>query len=141
MGRGSTSRPGAFGVPLLAALAAGLTVTAAGCGAVGPGQARGTPSTTPVPASPSPRVTSDVDLCVSIVGHWSREVLDGRGYGDYQSMGMSGGQYEILREVVDAARAARRQGTHDVHTLIDRQAREGCEAWYRGGGPGEGPWR
>ncbi|MFI9471776.1 hypothetical protein ACIHBQ_30475 [Streptomyces sp. NPDC052492] len=141
MERGSTSRPGAFGVPVLAALAAGLTVAVAGCGAAGPGEAHGTPSATPGPASPSPRVTSDVDLCVSIVGHWSREVLDGRGYGDYQSMGMSGGQYEILREVVDAARAARRQGTDDADALIDRQARQGCEAWYRGGGPGERPWR
>ncbi|MER7737741.1 hypothetical protein ABTX34_05290 [Streptomyces sp. NPDC096538] len=141
MGRGSTSRPGAFGVLLPAALAAGLTVTVAGCGAAGSGEARGIPSTAPGPASPSPRVTSDVDLCVSIVGHWSREVLDGRGYGDYQSMGMSGGQYEILREVVDAARAARRQGTDRVEGLIGRQSREGCEAWYRGGGPGEEPWR
>ncbi|MET8895410.1 Tat pathway signal sequence domain protein [Streptomyces albogriseolus] len=73
-------------------------------------------------------MTSDVDLCVSIVSLWSREVLDGRGYGDYRSMGLSGGQYDILREVVDAARTARRQGkgTQYVGTLTERQAREGC---------------
>ncbi|MFF5341207.1 hypothetical protein ACFY4H_10890 [Streptomyces althioticus] len=78
---------------------------------------------------------------MSIVRHWAREVLDGRGYGDYQSMGMSGGQYDILREVVDAARAARRQGARNVDMLTARQAREGCTAWYRSGGPGEEPWR
>ena len=132
MGRGGTSHSaGAFGAPLLAALAAALTLT--GCTADDSPAAR-TPSL-------SPRPTSDVDLCGGIVRHWSRELLDGRGYGDYQSMGMSGGQYDILREVVDAARAARAQGGRDVDTLIKRQAREGCAAWYRSGGPGEGPWR
>jgi hypothetical protein len=25
--------------------------------------------------------------------------------------------------------------------LIDRRAREGCEDWYRGGGPTAGPWQ
>ncbi|MGA5116924.1 hypothetical protein [Streptomyces pseudogriseolus] len=89
-------------------------------------------------------MTSDVDLCVSIVVHWSREVLDGRGYGDYQSMGLSGGQYGILREVVDAGRAALRKGTatrEGVGLLMRRQARERCAARYRDGRPTEGPWR
>ncbi|MGB9994611.1 hypothetical protein ACPMJQ_08500 [Streptomyces pseudogriseolus] len=89
-------------------------------------------------------MTSDVDLCVSIVVHWSREVLDGRGYGDYQSMGMSGGQYDILREVVDAGRAALRKGTatrDSVGSLMRRQARQRCAARYRDGRPTEGPWR
>ncbi|GAA4950213.1 hypothetical protein GCM10023238_15630 [Streptomyces heliomycini] len=51
-----------------------------------------------------------MDLCTKLVGHWSREVLDGRGYGDYQSMWAVRGQYDILREVVASARAAERQG-------------------------------
>nr|WP_086705527.1 hypothetical protein [Streptomyces sp. BJ20] len=140
MGRGGTSHSaGAFRAPLLAVLVAALTAT--GCAAEGSRTARA-PSPPPSTAdTPSPKATSDVDLCVSIVRHWSREVLDGRGYGDYQSMGMSGGQYDILREVVDAARAARRQGARDVDRLTERQARAGCTAWYRSGGPGEGPWR
>ncbi|MFF8583546.1 hypothetical protein [Streptomyces althioticus] len=139
MGRGGTSRSaGAFSAPLLAVLAAALTVT--GCTTDDSGtRASARPASTAT--APSPEATSDVDLCVSIVRHWSREVLDGRGYGDYQSMGMSGGQYDILREVVDAARAARRQGTRNVDMLTERQAREGCTAWYRSGGPGERPWR
>lgn len=138
MGRGGTSRgAGAFRAPLPAVLAAAPAV--AGCGTAGPGTARD--ASPAARTSPSPRATSDVDLCVRIVGHWSREVLDGRGYGDHQSMGMSGGQYEILREVVEAARAARREGARDVGRVTGRQAREGCVAWYRSGGPGEGPWR
>ncbi len=139
MGRGGTSRSaGAFRAPLRAVLlVAALAVT--GCAAEGSRAARA-----PSPSmadGPSPKATSDVDLCVSIVGHWSREVLDGRGYGDYQSMGMSGGQYDILREVVDSARTARRKGAGNIDVLMERQAREGCAAWYRSGGPGEGPWR
>ncbi|MGA5288236.1 hypothetical protein [Streptomyces pseudogriseolus] len=126
--------------PLLTALAATLTLT--GCATDAPRTPRDASPASP--DSPSPQVTSDVDLCVSIVVHWSREVLDGRGYGDYQSMGMSGGQYDILREVVDAGRAALRKGaaTHDdVGLLMGRQARESCAARYRDGRPTEGPWR
>ncbi|MFI5566179.1 hypothetical protein ACIA6T_02120 [Streptomyces sp. NPDC051740] len=140
MGRGGTSR--ALVACFAAALLAGSTVT--GCGATGSGPAgRASPAgadggrATP----PSPRVTSDEDLCAKLVGHWARQVLNGRTYGDYQSMGLSGGQYDILREVVDSARAAERRGTADPGQSIDREAREGCAERYRAGGPGKGPWR
>lgn len=151
MRRGGTSRAwaGAFAAPFAAALLACPAV--AGCGTADSGHAsRATPTTGTATgigtdrsdtASPAPHVTSDTELCTKLVGHGAREVLDGRAYGDYQSMGLSGGQYDILREVVDAARAARRQGTAGVGELIDRRAREGCAAWYRSGGPDEGPWR
>ncbi|MEY7979716.1 hypothetical protein AB8O53_25750 [Streptomyces pilosus] len=135
MRRGVRARAGAIASVLAAAWAV------AGCGAADSGHPRTADPPAGRSASPSPRVTSDEDLCTRIVGHWSRELLDGRGYGDYQSMGLSGGQYDILREVVDSARAARRQGTADVGKLIDREARAGCAAWYRSGGPGTGPWR
>ncbi|MCE0444531.1 hypothetical protein LT493_01245 [Streptomyces tricolor] len=46
-----------------------------------------------LPAQPA----SDADLCARLVSSWSRAVLDGDTYGDYQSMGLSHGQYEILR--------------------------------------------
>ncbi len=139
MRRGGTSQARAWAGARAGAIASALVAVwaVAGCGTADSGHAREAgPS-----ASPSPRVTSDEDLCTEIVGHWSREVLDGRGYGDYQSMGLSGGQYDILREVVDSARAARRQGQADIGQLIDREARGGCVAWYRSGGPGEGPWQ
>lgn len=145
MRRGGTSRAwaGAFAAPLVAALLAGWTVT--GCGTANSGHAgRAAPSAGADggrTASPSPRVTSDEELCAQLVSHWSREVLDGRAYGDYQSMGLSGGQYDILREVVGAARAAKRQGHADVGELIDREARGKCAVRYRDGGPDEGPWR
>ena len=93
-------------------------------------------------STPSPTATPPEVLCARIVAHWSREVLDGGTYGDYQSMGLSNGQYEILRSVVDAARAAKkREGAGAADKLIDRQSREGCAAWYRSGGPGKGPWQ
>ncbi|MFJ4579783.1 hypothetical protein [Streptomyces echinatus] len=97
----------------------------------------------PRPASPTtaPAAASAADLCARIVAHWSREALDGGTYGDYQSMGLSNGQYDILRDVVDAARPVRRrQGTAAANRLIDRQARAGCAARYRHGTPSAGPW-
>ncbi|MFI1163727.1 hypothetical protein ACH4UM_08950 [Streptomyces sp. NPDC020801] len=114
-------------------------VLLAGALTAGCGDATGTgPSASPtVP----PRATPETELCARLVAHWSRKVLDGDTYGDYQSMGLSNGQYEILRKVVDDARAAKkRQGARAADELIDRRAREGCAAWYRGGGPGKGPW-
>lgn len=111
----------------------------AGCGDSGsasrPSAGRTAPST-PVPATTSPE-----DLCTRVVAHWSREVLDSHSYGDYQTMGLSNGQYDILREVVDAARAEkRRHGARAADELIGREARSGCRDWYRTGGPSNGPW-
>ncbi|TLS40928.1 hypothetical protein FE633_39060 [Streptomyces montanus] len=92
--------------------------------------------------SPSPQATPPEDLCTRIVAHWSRRVLDDDTYGDYQSMGLSNGQYEILMDVVDAARTEKeREGARAAERLIDRRARAGCEDWYREGGPSGGPWQ
>lgn len=92
-------------------------------------------------ASPSPSATPPAQLCAQIIGYWSRRTLTGDTYGDYQSMGLSDGQYEILRRVVDAARAEReRAGAAAADRLIDRRARELCEKRYRNGEPTGGPW-
>ncbi|OIJ91577.1 hypothetical protein BIV25_29525 [Streptomyces sp. MUSC 14] len=92
--------------------------------------------------SPSPGPTSPAGLCTRLVSHWSRAVLDGTTYGDYQSMGLSNGQYAILREVVAAARVVkRRQGAAAADTLIDRQARRACADRYQYGTPSESPWQ
>ncbi|MEU3944897.1 hypothetical protein [Streptomyces sp. NPDC029526] len=76
-----------------------------------------------------------------LVAHWSRKVLDGTAYGDYQSMGLSNGQYDILRAAVAAAGPVkRRQGRSAAHRLIDRRVREACADRHRGDGPAERPW-
>lgn len=96
----------------------------------------------PAPPSPSPRVTSPAELCARAVAYWARKVLDDDTYGDYQSMGLSNTQYEILRRVVAAARPIRqRQGTDAAQHLIDRQARTDCAERYRDGASGKGPWQ
>ncbi|MEV6958496.1 hypothetical protein AB0M97_04660 [Streptomyces sp. NPDC051207] len=127
------------------AAALALVVLLTGCGAAQPARDG---SATPPPGTPAPRTTSPDDLCARIVGHWSREVLNGDAYGDYQSMGLSNGQYEILRAVVDAARAEkRRAGARAADALIDRRAAAGCAELYRTGTPatpgtsGKGPWQ
>ncbi|UFR07661.1 hypothetical protein KBP30_29780 [Streptomyces sp. Go40/10] len=109
-----------------------------------PDRARSSPTSTPTPVSTTTSAatpTSDADLCAALVTHWSRKALDGGTYGDYQSMGLSHGQYQILRDVVDAARSVkRRQGREAADELIDRQAHRACTERYRRGTPSGGPW-
>lgn len=89
--------------------------------------------------SPSPSATPPEDLCTRIVTYWSREVLAGDTYGDYQSMGLSGRQYEIVMKVVDAARAEKKsKGEPAADRLIDRETRAGCQELYRDGTPSGG---
>ncbi|MEU3276314.1 hypothetical protein [Streptomyces antibioticus] len=127
-GRAGTARDGADRAAAAAGVAAVLTGLLAGCAAPA---SRTSPSPTPPEA-----------LCTRLVAHWAREVLGSGTYGDYQSMGLSDGQYEILRSVVDEARAERkRRGADAADALIRREARTGCAAWYRSGGPGTGAWR
>ncbi|WP_046729619.1 hypothetical protein [Streptomyces humi] len=148
---------GRRGGPLSGVTALGLGLALlTGCGAA---TAPRTPPATATPPAPtaaqdtpagsrgpsqagSPSAVPDADLCARIVAHWSREVLGSGTYGDYQSMGLSNGQYEILRDVVDAARALeRRQGAAAADRLIDRRARSACAERYRRGTPSGGPWR
>ncbi|MFF4468598.1 hypothetical protein ACFYZ3_03475 [Streptomyces sp. NPDC001599] len=133
------------------ALALLIGVFAAGCGGDPDDRAGGSagtalstsPSSASGASSGSPRPLSGAELCVSAVGYWARETLDGGvPYGDYQSMGLSNRQYDILREVVAAARAAKReQGARAAGELIDRQVRRTCAERYRDGGPSVGPWQ
>ncbi|WP_342211025.1 hypothetical protein [Streptomyces sp. MH60] len=124
---------------------------AVGCGnsGDGPGGSSGaahgasTSSTSSPSTASSQRPLSGAELCVSAVGYWAREMLDGgEPYGDYQSMGLSNRQYDVLREVVDAARARERhRGAPADDELIDRQVRRACAERYRDGGPSVGPWQ
>ncbi|MEU4147585.1 hypothetical protein [Streptomyces parvulus] len=137
MGRGQALWPGAARRLLLTALSAVAAVTVAACGnSVDQVAGSGTGTTPPKPPAPG-------EACVSGVGHWARALLDGaEPYGDYQSMGLSNRQYDILREVVAAAReAARDQGTRRARELMAQQVREACEKEYADGGPREGAWR
>ncbi|MEU6588757.1 hypothetical protein ABZ923_05920 [Streptomyces sp. NPDC046881] len=146
MGRRGGPRPGLRFLVLGLAVPAVLSAT--GCAGPsgsphspaaatpGPGSAAASPRT-PAPARP----TSDAELCARLITHWAHEVLDGDSYGDYQSMGLSHGQYEILRDVVDAARTLKhRQGAAAADQLIGRQARAACTERYRHGTPSGGPW-
>ncbi|MCL6733766.1 hypothetical protein [Streptomyces neyagawaensis] len=132
MGSGGAS---GWGAALGPALLIGVLVTGCGASEANNGPAAGGS------ASPSAAATPPERLCARIVSHWSREALDGEGYGDYQSMGMSNGQYDILREVVDAARAEQeRAGRKAAERLVDEEARTRCAKLYRDGNPTGGPW-
>ena len=94
----------------------------AGCGSSDSGSRTAAARTT----SAAPSATAPEALCARVVTYWSRKVLDSHTYGDYQTMGLSNGQYDILRNVVDAARATKkRQGAAAADQLIVRRARQG----------------
>lgn len=122
----------------LCALALTALLAAAGCGE---SPSADTPrGKTP---APSPATTSPEDLCTTLIVKWGRQIYDSgkETYGDYQSMGLSNGQYMILRDTLDLARAERaRHGVGAGRKLISREARERCEERYRHGEPSGGPW-
>ncbi|WP_217170432.1 hypothetical protein [Streptomyces sp. AC512_CC834] len=146
MGRGGALRPGAV-VPALL-----IAVAAVGCAnpGDGPGDGPGGSGAAPTAAASSatassaaPRPMSRAESCESAVGYWAREMLDGHEpYGDYQSMGLSNRQYDVLREVLATARATRRdQGVRPARELMTRRIRQACAEAYRDGGPSDGPWQ
>ena len=95
-------------------------------------------------AAPAPRVTPPKELCERLISHWARVVLDGGKQAnlDYQAMGLSGGQNQILLDVVAAARAEqKRLGADAAGKLIDSQATVRCTERYRSGTPTGGPWQ
>ncbi|MFE0799153.1 hypothetical protein [Streptomyces sp. NPDC058812] len=156
MGRGEAPWPGAAArrfrfAPGLLALALTLpsVALAVGCGNSGaerPGSgdtARATASASASASASAQGSLSGEELCASAVGYWAHEILAGSTpYGDYQSMGLSNPQYDILREVVDAAQATKRdQGPRAAGELIDRQVRDACADHYRDGAPSDGPWQ
>ncbi|WP_447036766.1 hypothetical protein [Streptomyces sp. DSM 118878] len=125
------------------ALTVTFTLTAAACADPGSGSGREDATGSTAAPAPSARTTSPAELCTAIITKWARQLYDARDstYGDYQSMGLSNGQYMILREILDAARAERGRGSDESgRALITRQARERCAERYRGGGPSGGPW-
>ncbi|MEU2976911.1 hypothetical protein ABZ678_07810 [Streptomyces hirsutus] len=122
--------------PAFLPVALATVLLAAGCGPSGRTGAPA-PSLPPHSPAPSPSATAPKDVCARVVAHWARDV-----HGDYRSMGLSNGQYAILRDAVDAARPVReRQGTAAAHDVIGRHVDEACAARHRTGGPGEGAWR
>ncbi|MFJ6936198.1 hypothetical protein [Streptomyces sp. NPDC101132] len=94
-------------------------------------------------AAPAPAATTPQELCVHLVSYWAARILDGgpHAHFDYQEMGLSGGQYEILRAALAAARAVRPPGdTAAAHLTAGEEARRGCADRYRHGTPSGGPW-
>ncbi|MER5777311.1 hypothetical protein ABT144_24050 [Streptomyces sp. NPDC002039] len=96
--------------------------------------------------APTPAGTPPQRLCADLITHWAGVLLDaGDGRDavglDYQAMGLSGDQYEILRAVLDGARAARRdEGAPAARAIGAREAERRCAERHRSGTPTDGPW-
>ncbi|WP_405494109.1 hypothetical protein [Streptomyces sp. NBC_00096] len=157
MGSGPAPRRTAAVTAAAAALLAGALP---GCSPGSPSATSGSPSATPgarvttPPASVTPVTpvapvapVAPEQVCTELITLWAGRILDA-GEGDdavrldYQSMGLSGGQNDILRAVVADARAEQRaKGPAAAHELTDREARRRCADHYRSGAPTGGPWQ
>ncbi|MCP3756637.1 hypothetical protein [Streptomyces sp. TBY4] len=99
------------------------------------------------PASATPAPTAPQELCTRLITHWAGVILDaGEGEDavrlDYQAMGLSGGQNDILRAVLADARAERdARGPAAARELTAREAERRCADRYRSGAPTGGPWQ
>ncbi|MFI5867893.1 hypothetical protein [Streptomyces sp. NPDC051546] len=127
----------------LAAAATTALLAAAPLGCAGGGPAAPPPgSSAPASAPPAPQ-----EVCTRLITHWAGVILDaGEGKDavrlDYQSMGLSGGQNDILRAVLADARAERdARGPAAAHELTAREAERRCADRYRSGAPTGGPWQ
>ncbi|MFE2289461.1 hypothetical protein ACFXDJ_35480 [Streptomyces sp. NPDC059443] len=130
-----------------AALLAAALLGCADTGAATPGPSTAGPPSGTQPGAPEP--TPPEGLCTALITHWAGVVLDAdadpgadTGHLDYQSMGLSGGQNEILLAVLADARAEQRaKGPAAARELTAREARRRCAERYRSGTPSGGPWR
>ncbi|MFD3827610.1 hypothetical protein [Streptomyces sp. NPDC058621] len=135
---GTGPMPGSARATGAATLIAALALGCSGAGG---------PSGAPAPGTPAPHTTSPAELCTGLVTHWSGALLDAGERRDavgldYQAMGLSGAQYEILRAVTAAARAEERTaGPAAGRALAAREARARCTERHRSGAPTDGPWR
>lgn len=121
-----------------AATTASLAVTLLGCAAAGPSGAGAGAGTLPAPVAPE-------QVCTQLITHWAGRILDAGEddavHLDYQSMGLSGGQNEILLAVLADARAEQRaKGPAAARELTAREAQQRCAERYRSGIPTDGPW-
>ncbi|MER7172918.1 hypothetical protein [Streptomyces mesophilus] len=129
-------RPAARSRALLT-LAAAYAIAASLAGCSGPDDDRARPD-------PSPRTSSDTEICIALVGYWSKEVFlerptSGR---DFMQKGLSNGQNEILLGAVDAAQKERKRTDTDAALkVLDAYVEKGCVERYRNGKPTEGIWR
>ena len=115
--------------------AAGLlaAVLAAGCSSrhVASGAQSPAPTTATVTATASTGV-SLADECTSAIAYWTGQALTpgaDQGY-DYQEMGLSAVEYQILQDVISLARpVARASGLSAVQAFAERTARPRCVAY------------
>ncbi|MFD9307278.1 hypothetical protein ACFWCB_32190 [Streptomyces sp. NPDC060048] len=138
MGSGPAPRR-ALAAAATAALLAAAPLGCA-CGTPSAGAARPGPAGAPEPTPPQ-------RLCADLITHWAGVILDaGEGrdavHLDYQAMGLSGGQNEILLAVLAGARAEQRaQGPAAAREFTAREAERRCAERYRSGVPTGGPWQ
>ncbi|MBT2470464.1 hypothetical protein J7E97_21945 [Streptomyces sp. ISL-66] len=156
MGSGPAPRRVSAAAATTALLAAALLGCGSGPGAgpdsgsgsgPGSGLSRSPGPGKPSASAPAPGPTPPQRLCADLITHWAGVILDAGDdpdavHLDYQSMGLSGGQNDILLAVLAGARAEERAGgPAAAREFTAREAGQRCAERYRSGTPSGGPWQ
>ena len=104
------------------ALACAAMLLLAACG--------GTPDQPAAQATTSSRLPTAAESCAMSVGYWAAEVIkpDYQEYGDYQKMGLTATNYQIVLDISKRAKRLQRTATHEqVLAFIATEAKRRCD--------------
>jgi hypothetical protein len=105
-----------------ATLACGMLLLAA-CG--------GTPDRPSAQATTSSRLRTAAETCAVQVGYWAGEVIKPgyQEYGDYQKMGLTAGNYQLVLDIAKEAKQVRKTATREqTLAFIAAEAKRRCDA-------------
>jgi hypothetical protein len=107
----------------VAALACGGVLLLAACG--------GAPERSAAGATTSSRLRTAAETCAVQVGYWAGEVIKPgyQEYGDYQKMGLTAANYQIVLAIAKEAKQLRKTATAEqTLAFINREATRRCAA-------------
>jgi hypothetical protein len=107
----------------VAALVCGGVLLLAACG--------GAPERSAAGATTSSRLRTAAETCAVQVGYWAGEVIKPgyQEYGDYQKMGLTAANYQIVLDIAKQAKQLRKTATAEqTLAFINREATRRCAA-------------
>ena len=125
-----TDRPAAtLGVTSTNVRGLGARAAALACGVLLLAACGGTPDRPPAQATTSSRPRTAAEICARQVGYWAAEALKPGTtmYGDYQTMGLTGTNYELVLDISKEAKRLRKTATQDqTLAFIAEEAKRRC---------------
>jgi hypothetical protein len=122
---------GTLGVTSTNARGRGARAAALACGVLLLAACGGTPDRPSAQATTSSRLRTAAETCAVQVGYWAGEVIKPgyQEYGDYQKMGLTAGNYQLVLDIAKEAKQLRKTATAEqTLAFITREATRRCAA-------------